>query len=198
MEKKLNVQQLVTTGLLAAIIIVLQTFASGFRIGPFTFTLALVPIIIGAVLYGPLTGAFLGLVFGAVVTAAVITGADAGGAMMLQVNPVVTILVCLLKSTVAGLAAGAVYRALKDKNGVLGIVGAAIICPICNTGILCITMLTVFNELISGWAMAAGAENAVTYVLVGIVGVNFIVEMALDLVLVPVIVRIIKSVRRSK
>ncbi len=197
MKNNTKVQQLVATALLAAIIIVLQTFASGLRIGPFTFTLALVPIIIGAVLYGPVSGAFLGLVFGIVVTAAVITGADVGGAMMLEVNPVVTIAVCLLKSTVAGFVAGAVYKALESKNKFAGILLAAILCPICNTGILCLAMLTVFRDLISGWALAAGTENVVTYVVVGVVGVNFIAELVLDLVLVPVIVRIIKAVRRD-
>ena len=55
-----STKKLVSTALLAAVIVVLQTVASGIRIGPFTPTLSLIPIIIGALLYGPLAGAFLG------------------------------------------------------------------------------------------------------------------------------------------
>ena len=68
-------KQLTGTAVLIAIIILLQTMLGSIQIGPFTITLTLVPIIIGAVLYGPLTGAFLGLVFGVIVSIQVVTGA---------------------------------------------------------------------------------------------------------------------------
>ena len=88
MKNRSKIQTVVVTAILAAIIIVLQTFASGIRIGPFTITLSLVPIVLGAVLYGPFQGAFLGAVFGVVVCVAVVTGADAGGFLMFQELPV--------------------------------------------------------------------------------------------------------------
>ena len=49
--------QLVGMGILTALVIVLQTFASGFKIGTFSPPLSLIPIIMGAVLFGALAGA---------------------------------------------------------------------------------------------------------------------------------------------
>ena len=46
--------------------------------------------------------------------------------------------------------------------------------------------------LITEWATAAGVENAGLFVLTGVVGVNFFIELAINLVLSTVIVRIIK------
>ena len=45
--KHQETKKLVVTGLLAAIVVVLQTFASAIRIGQFNLTLSLIPIIIG-------------------------------------------------------------------------------------------------------------------------------------------------------
>jgi len=195
MQKKTNVRKLVASGVLAAIIVVLQFTASSIRFGPFTITLSLIPIIIGAILYGPATGAGLGAVFGLVVCYAVVTGADAGGFLMFQENPFVTLLVCVAKSTVAGWAAGTLYK-LCEKSGksMLGTVLAAIICPLCNTGILCIAMVTIFNELVSGWAVAAGSATTIGYVIVGVVGLNFLVELAMNIVLIPALSRILRAI----
>ena len=66
-KSKIQIQRMVVTAILAAIVAVLQLVAGSIRVGPFTLTLSLVPIIIGAILYGPWTGALLGAVFGAVV-----------------------------------------------------------------------------------------------------------------------------------
>ena len=63
MSKKFNVQTLVGMGILTAIVIVLQGLASAIRFGPFSITLVLAPIIIGAALYGWKAGAWLGFVF---------------------------------------------------------------------------------------------------------------------------------------
>ena len=49
--------------LVTAIVAVLQVVASFIKFGPFTITLALAPILIGAALYGPKAGAYLGGVF---------------------------------------------------------------------------------------------------------------------------------------
>ena len=60
-------RRLTGLALLTAIIVVLQVVASFVKFGPFTITLALAPIIIGAALYGAGAGAWLGAVFGVVV-----------------------------------------------------------------------------------------------------------------------------------
>jgi uncharacterized membrane protein len=197
MKEFSRVQKMVGTAVLAAIVVVLQTVASGIHIGPFTITLSLVPIIIGAVLFGPASGAILGTVFGIVVSTAVVVGADPGGAVMFSQNPVATILICLLKSTLAGFVAGLISHKLSDKNLMTGVVLAAIAAPICNTGIFVLGMVAVFSNLLQQCASAAGIENAFLYIVVGLVGLNFLVELLVDIVLAPIVVNTIKTIRRA-
>lgn len=51
---------------LLALVIVLQIFGGYIKIGPVNFTLTLVPIVLGAVMLGPLAGLILGFAFGLV------------------------------------------------------------------------------------------------------------------------------------
>ena len=197
MKKFSKTQQLVGTAVLVALVIVLQTIGSGIRLGPFTPTLSLVPIIIGAILFGPLTGGALGLVFSIIVLISVISGADAGGAIMFAENPVATVIIVLVKGALAGYLAGLVANKLGEKNMTVGVAASAVVAPVCNTGIFSVGVLIFFYDLISSWGQAAGFDNAFAYVVAGLIGVNFIVELIIDLVLVPVIVRVITAVRRS-
>lgn len=185
-------------GVLVAVIIILQTAFGSIQIGPFTITLTLIPIIIGATLYGPAAGALLGLVFGIVVAIQAVTGAaGAGTTMMLEFNPAATIGVCLLKGAVAGLGAGFGAKLAGEKNLLAGIFIAAVIAPVLNTGIFIIFLVTVFLPIAQQWSAGAGASSVGSYVLAGIVGINFVVELVANLVLSPVIFRIIRAVRSN-
>ena len=62
--KSTKTQKIVGIGLFTAIIVVLQLLAATIKFGPFSITLVLAPIVIGAALYGIGAGAWLGLVFG--------------------------------------------------------------------------------------------------------------------------------------
>ena len=112
--------------------------------------------------------------------------------MFLQL-PVLTLVLCMLKSTVAGLLAGILPRVIKNRD--LSAIAAAIACPVCNTGILCIGILAFYNDLVTTWAIAEGFSNAIGYVILGMVGVNFLVELAINLVLVPVILRVLSAIK---
>ena len=116
---KNNVYKLTGLAILSAIIIVLQIFTTFVRFGPFSITLALIPIVVGAAMFGKGAGAYLGAVFSAVVVIMCITGGDVGGFMVWSANPIMCVIMCMLKGTMAGLCAGAVYKALSEKNKVL-------------------------------------------------------------------------------
>ena len=58
---------LVGLGLLTAIVVVLQLVGSFIKFGTFSISLVLMPIVVGAALYGVGAGAWLGFVFGVVV-----------------------------------------------------------------------------------------------------------------------------------
>ena len=189
-------EHLVGMGILTALVIVLQTFASGFKIGSFAPPLSLVPIILGGVLFGEAAGAILGLVFGAVVLFAVISGAEPFSTLMLQYNPSFTVIICLLKGMLAGYFSGIAYKVLSGINNVAAAIIASAIAPIVNTGIFSIGMLTVFYPLLTQTAATAGAENVILFYFTVFIGIGFIFDLLFIAILVPGLLRIIKIVKK--
>ena len=182
----LDTRRLVLLALLTAIVIVLQFIGAFIRFGPFSVSLVLLPIVIGAALAGVSAGGWLGLIFGIVV---LLSG---DSAMFLAISPLGTIIVVLLKGILAGLAAGAVYKLLAKKNRTVAVLFAAAVCPVVNTGVFILGVYAFFMPTVTAWGAAAGFPNATAYIFLGMIGVNFLFEFALNLVLSPVIVRLIQ------
>ena len=189
-----KVRKMVGLAVLMALVIVLQ-FLSGVipPIGGFSISLVLIPIVIGAALYGPGAGAFLGGMFSTVVIINCINGTDVGGAMVYQANPVLCIVVVAAKGILAGFAAGMIYKLLKGKNPYVAMLCSAIICPLVNTGLFVACMLTFFKDVLAAWA---GGGNILTYVLTGLVLANFVPEMIINVVFGTVGQRIIGTVKK--
>ncbi len=188
--KSKNATKTLTLGaILTALVIVLQILAIMTRpLMPFfSLTFVLIPIVIGAAKCGPGMGAWLGFVFGIVV---LISG-DA--AAFLAVNIPGTIITVLLKGTLCGLAAGLAYKALEKKNQTAAVLVSSVVCPVVNTGIFLIGCLIFFLDTVKEWAVAWGAgDNFVKYMFLGLAGVNFLVEFGINILLNPVIHRLLK------
>lgn len=182
-------RRLTELALFTAIVVVLQVISTLVKFGPFSITLTLVPIVVGAAIYGPKTGAYLGGVFGLVATVASITGMDPGGALYWNAQPLFTVLVIMAKGILAGLAAGFAYQALKKHQTAAAVV-AAILCPVVNTGIFLLGTFTLFYDLL---LTMAGGTNVIVFALTGLLGWNFVVEFLVSLVLGPVVVRIVNA-----
>ena len=195
-KKQGNTQKLAVLAVLTAIVIILQA-AVVIPLGPFTVTLTMLPIIIGAIMYGPLGGAVLGTVFGVVVSIQVLTGAaGAFSTAMLEYQPAATILICLLKGIAAGLAAGAFFRLFRKASFYLGVVMAAVIAPVVNTGIFSVGCLTIFRSLIQD-ALGTGSNLLLVFLttFIGLIGLNFLVEFGINVALTPVVMRIFRAVK---
>ena len=188
MNKKTS--ELVGLGILTAIVIVLQALALNIRFGVFSITLVLAPIIIGAALYGYKAGAWLGLVFGVMVLLT-----DAG--VFLAISVPGTIVTCILKGVVAGIVSAVVYKAFANKNKTGAVILAGIVAPVCNTGVFLLGCWLFFFDTVSAWGQAAGYENAGAYMLTAFVGLNFIVELIINMVLSVAIVRIVNIVKKN-
>lgn len=178
-------RKLAGIAIFTAIVIVLQLLGSFIRFGPFSISLVLIPIVVGAAMYGVAAGAWLGFIFGLIV----LLSGDA--AAFLGVNAIGTIITVIAKGTLAGLCAGLVYRALEKTNTYVAVIASAVVCPVVNTGVFLLGCLIFFMETITGWATEAGFASAGTYMIVGLVGLNFVFELLVNVVLSPVIVRII-------
>lgn len=184
-------QRLAGLALLTAIIVVLQIIATFVRFGPFSVTLTLIPMVVGAAIYGPKAGAYLGGVFGVVVLVACIFGWDFGGNILWNAQPLMTAALCLVKGAAAGLAAGGAY-VLLHKRKVVATATAAVLAPIVNTGIFLLALYFCYYDVLASWASGAGA-TITTYILTGLVGINFLLELGVNVVVSPVIVQIIKA-----
>ncbi len=188
-QNKKKTQALIVTALFAAIIAVLQLVVVIPPIGAAYITLSLVPIVLGAVLYGQIYGAILGLVLGACVVYQVIFTPDPFSAAMFQLLPAVTVILCLVKTTVAGFVSGLVYKLLCKKNKTVAVFTASALCPIINTGLYLAGVLVFFGELVGGAASEAG-KTVIMFIISGVVLTNFIPELIVNIVLAPVIIRV--------
>ena len=188
-KTKMSTKTLVLGAVLSALVIVLQLMGFFIRLGPFSISLVLVPIVIGAAMCDTRIGAWLGFLFGVVV----LLSGDA--AAFLAINIPGTIITVLVKGTACGLVAGLIYKLLERFNRYVAVVAAAIACPIVNTGIFLLGCSVFFMETIKTWA---NGGDVLTYMILGLVGGNILVELAINIVLSPVIVRILNIKRKAR
>ena len=107
----------------------------------------------------------------------------------LSYSPFATVVVCLLKGAVAGLCSGLVYRLLEKRGRFAAVLTAAVVCPVVNSGIFFLGCLLFFIPLIE--STLAGPGEGVKFVLLVMIGGNFLFEVLFNLVLSPAIVRLI-------
>lgn len=188
-EKKFSTRKLTGLAILTALVVILQFLPVK---GPFfLITLTLVPIVIGSALYGAFAGAWLGFIFGVTV----LLSGDA--AAVLTINIPGTIATVLVKGTLAGLAAGLVYKLASKVNRYFGVICSALVAPVVNTGIFLLGCRLFFMDTVNGWAAASGYENVGAYMILSLVGINFLIELGVDLVCSPVILRLI-NIRKKE
>lgn len=185
-RQRMSTETLVLGAVLTALVILLQFMGAFIKFGPFSISLVLVPIVIGAAVCGAMMGAWLGLVFGIVV---LISG-DAGA--FLAVNVMGTIITVIAKGVACGFLAGLAYRLFAKINTYVGVAVAAIVCPVVNTGIFLIGCLLFFMETVASWAVGAGFSGDIAgYMILVLVGANFLFELGSNIILSPVIVRLL-------
>lgn len=180
--------------LLMAMVVVMQ--ALGGVIPPvagFSISLVLIPIVLGAAAFGPGAGALLGATFGAVVFVNCLTGADPGGQMVFQANGFLCFLVVMGKGTLAGFASGVIYKAIKGFNPYFAMLCAAIVCPVVNTGVFIASMLLVFDDVLAAWA---GGGDLIAYILSGLVLMNFVPELIVNVLFSPAGQRILNTIKK--
>lgn len=188
-SNRFNANTIIGLGLLTAIVVVMQFISMGLRFGTFSITLTLIPIVVGAALYGWISGAWLGFVFGVSV---LLTG-DANA--FLAVNIPGTITTVLVKGVLAGLFAGLVYELISKKNQIAAVLVSAVVAPVVNTGIFILGSYVFFFDYLSG---LAEGTNLLVFILVALVGINFFIELGTNLVLNPAILQIIRIGKKMK
>lgn len=191
-RKGMSTETLVLSALMTALVIVFQCLATYTTFfGPFSTAIGLIPIVIGAVLCGPIVGAWLGLVFGIVV---MVTG---GANLFFAFSIIGTLITVLFKGAGCGLAAGFVNKLLARYNKTVAVIASAIVCPIVNTGIFLLGCIVFFMPYADGIAEILSLEVSGLGVFSALAFGNFLFELGMSIVLSPVIVKIIEVAERT-
>ncbi|MBQ8322244.1 MAG: ECF transporter S component [Clostridia bacterium] len=169
-KRKIDIKKLTYVAVLTAIVVVLQFVP--IKIATFELALSVPVIVIGAALCGTGVGAWLGFVFGAVVLML------PGTAAYMSFNAFGTVLTVLAKGTLAGLAAGAVYKLSEKINRYVAALIAAVTATLVNTGVFLIGSLIFF-------------EGDIGMVISVLISVNFLIELAVNVVLAPTVYRVV-------
>lgn len=190
MNNSIKIKKLVGLATLTALVVGLQFLSNYVTFGSISITLALIPVAMGAILYGPVFGAILGGIMGVIIIVAPSTLA-----YFMPENPAATIILCILKTALAGLAAGFIFKLFafiakkqkskKKKMGLFaaGIIIAALVVPIINTGLFIIGATIFFSSIYGNMI------NVINAVLT----TNFLIEFLVSAILSPVLVYLIKA-----
>lgn len=202
MRQNQKILRMVEMAMLIALVVVLQLISAVIPPigGMVSITLTLVPVVVGAILFGKKGGAVLGFTFGLIVLINCVVGLDPGGNILWNTNPFFTALICFAKGIAAGFVPAVLYElALGKKEQVstarkyTAALIAALSAPILNTGLFVCGMFLFFSETLRAWA---GGTDMVSYVLLGLAGINFLVEFLINAILTPAIDRIVAVVKK--
>lgn len=182
---------------LFALVIVLQLFASAIPMFGVTLNFSLIPIVLAGIFFGAPGGGIMGFVSGLVtfITAAVM-GGEPSTAFLFQANPVVLTLVCIGKTTAAGIVGGLLYRLIGKKNTLAAAYVSSVAVPVLNTGIYLLGMVIMKDDVAAflGTEAVAGVVFAAVF---GLIWVNFLLEIIVNVLFAPAVHRIVAVVERA-
>lgn len=178
--------RLVLTALLTALIIVMAFTPLGYlKAGAIEITFITIPVIIGAVLLGPVGGLFLGAVFG-ITSFIQCFGMSTFGVALFSVSPPRTAIVCIVPRVLMGWLTAVIFKAVssKDKTSFVQYLVASIAGPLLNTILFTGTLLLLFNNapIIIQLKEQFGSTNVMAFAA-AFVGINGLIEAGVCAVL---------------
>ena len=186
-------------GILIALVIVLQLFASAIPMFGITLNFSLIPIALAGILMGWLGGAIVGFSCGLVVfiTMAVL-GQEPSTAFLFQTNPVILTVMCIGKTTVAGIVSGLLFKIIEKQNSALAVGVSSIVIPIVNTAVYMIGIVLMKNSASVFMGLTSSSAGLVFSVVFGLIWLNFVLEIVINIIFTPVIYRVIKTLNKSR
>ncbi|MBE6532038.1 MAG: hypothetical protein E7676_00835 [Ruminococcaceae bacterium] len=193
-NKKISTLQLTEMAILLALVVALQSISS---VGVVTLCLCLVPITLGAIVLDWKCGGILGFAFGLVALFWGIVGKDVFTLYLFQASPVMTILICIVKGTLAGMVPAFVFNALKGKNHLLASIAASVVAPVVNTGVFALGCLIIKNDVIAtAGKLGIEAVNFATLLFGVIITANFFIELLINVVFAPSLDKVADVVKK--
>lgn len=190
-QLKAKIQKLTIMAILTALVAVLSYFGGFIKIGALaSVSLTLIPVVFGSALYGPFAGAWLGAVSGVIF----FTTADA--AFWFSMSLPGTVITVMVKGIMAGYLAGLTYRLLQKANRYLAVLVSAVVCPVVNTGIFLLGCVLFFSDYVKTSSVDQGM-SMLGFMIVFFVGLNFVFELLVNIVISPAIARIVAILNKN-
>ncbi|MCQ2814667.1 MAG: ECF transporter S component [Bacilli bacterium] len=167
------------TGVFLALTIAFTLISNYIQIGTVSINLALIPIALAGIVFGPVAGFLVGFIGGAFLLFAPST------ATFMAVNAFGTVIICLFKGGLAGLISAILYKLIAKKNELVGAIVSSLTVPILNTSLFILGSLVFYQ---------GSFQQLVTL----FVTINFAIEFGSTVLLTPVIKRILMSVKYHK
>lgn len=188
-----RILHLTQLSLLSALLIIMSATPLGFvMIPPVAITLMHIPVIIGAILMGPLYGGILGGVFGLIAMFKATTSATSPVDMMfspfLSGNPAASIAMCLLPRILLGVSAALLFLWLQKafKREMLATGVAAALATVLHTGLVMGCLSVFFSAL------------PLQEVFLTIVGLNGLLEVAAAVLLAGALCKPLRKILQSR
>ena len=194
MEKKFfSSKNVALLGILTALVIVLQLFGSAIPMFGITLNFSLIPIALAGILLGYVGGAIVGFVCGLVVfITTAIMGGEPVTANLFQTDPVILTIMCIGKTTVAGLVSGLLYKLISKRNNFVAVSVGSIAIPVINTTIYVLGMLLMKDSLIAYMGWDFNSTWLVFATILSIIWLNFVLEMVITIIFTPLTYRVIR------
>lgn len=176
-KTRYDVKYMVRLAVLIAILLFLEATGLGMIKTPgLEFTIMQVPVLIGAIVMGPVAGGVLGATFG-FISFWECFGRSYFGAALLGINPVFTFLVCVPTRTLMGLLCGILFKGLNkiDRSNLWSFGAASLLGALLNTALFMGALVLFFynTDYIQGFAQTLGVVNPIAFIaaFVGVQGV---------------------------
>ena len=185
-SKFFSARNVALLGILIALVIVFQLFASAIRMFGVTLNFSLIPIALAGILLGTLGGAIVGFSCGLVVfiTMAVL-GQEPSTAM------------CIGKTTAAGAVCGLVFKLLKKYGLHLAVSVSSVVIPVINTGIYMLGIVIMKDAAAEFMQLGSSSASTVFAVVFGLIWLNFVLEIAINCIFTPLLYRVIKVIDKN-
>ena len=197
-SKFFSAKNVAILGILIALVIVLQLFASAVPMFGVTLNFSLIPIAFAGILLGAFGGAIVGFVCGLVVFISMaVLGGEVFTATLFQAHPVILTIICIGKTTIAGLVSGLVFKFLSKKKEFLAVCVSAVVLPIINTAIYLFGIVLMKDAAATQLPVSSNSAGVVFGAVVALIWINFVLEMAVNLIFIPMIQRVVKAIKKS-
>ena len=176
-------RRLVQMSILIAIMLILAFTPLGYlKVGAIDITFMTIPVVVGAILLGPASGAVLGGVFG-LTSFIQCFGMSTFGAALLNINSFLTFLVCMVPRVLMGYLSGVIFQLLHrgGKTKILSFAVSSLSGAVLNTVFFVTMLMLLFGS--SDYMMSMRGGMGLLSFLAAFVGINGLVEAIVAFIL---------------